>query len=69
MSSKRAIRRRECKGKERYPSQKAAQAAIGRMRRNTGSTDWMSAYHCGFCGGFHFGHSPKRVRLAQGAWA
>lgn len=69
MSSKRRIRRNECKGKVRYPSQLAAQAGIGRLRRNTGTTAWLSAYRCRWCGGFHFGHAPKRVLMARGAWA
>lgn len=69
MSSKRAIRRKSCKGKVRYTSQPAAQAAIGRLRRNTKSTGWFTAYACQFCGGFHFGHTPRRVRQAMGARA
>lgn len=67
MSSKRALRRRQCKGKVRYDSQMAAQAAIGRLRRNTGAMGWYSAYRCRWCGGFHFGHTPQRVRQAMSA--
>jgi len=69
MSSKRRIRRNECTGKQRFDTQKGAQAAIGRLRRNTGTTAWLSAYRCRWCSGFHFGHSPKGVRMARGAWA
>lgn len=67
MSSKRAIKRRACEGKVRYTSQKAAQAAIGRLRRNTGTTGWFSAYRCERCGNFHFGHAPRQVRQAMEA--
>lgn len=62
MSSKRAIRRRSCKSKQRFGSQLAASAAIGRLRRNTGDTSWMTTYRCQFCGGWHFGHTPSRIR-------
>lgn len=62
MSSKRAIRRKQCKGKTRYTTQMSAQAAIGRLRRNTGTRDWLTAYRCRWCSGFHFGHPPKGVR-------
>lgn len=65
MSSRRAIKRRACDGKVRYPSQRAAQAAIGRLRRNTGATGWFSAYKCDRCGMFHFGHAPRHVRQAM----
>lgn len=67
VSSKRAIKRRACEGKARYSSQRAAQAAIGRLRRNTGANGWFSAYRCGRCGMFHFGHAPKGVRMAMEA--
>lgn len=62
MSSKRAIRRKQCKGKVRYDTQVAAQRGIGRLRRDTGSVGFYTAYRCDFCGGFHFGHTPKRIR-------
>ena len=67
LSSKRAIKRRGCEGKVRYSSQRAAQAAIGRLRRNTGATGWFTAYRCPRCGMFHFGHAPKGVRMAMEA--
>lgn len=64
MASKRAIRRRPCKSKVRYPDQGAAQAGISRINRMKGYQGFMTAYHCGFCGGWHFGHPPARVRRA-----
>lgn len=66
MSSKRRIRRNECKGKQRFDSQKAAQGAIGRLRRNTGTTAWLTAYRCRWCPFYHFGHAPRAVRQAMG---
>lgn len=69
MSSKRALRRKQCKGKVRYPSQMSAQAGIGRLRRNTGTTSWLQAYRCRHCSGWHFGHPPQKVRQAMGAVA
>ena len=64
MSSKRRLRRNECKGKARYEGQMAAQAAIGRLRRRTGTREWLNAYRCRWCNGWHFGHPPRRVRQA-----
>jgi hypothetical protein len=69
MSSKRAMRRRMCGAKDRFPSEEAALAAIRRLRRATGTHDWLTPYRCRFCGGFHFGHPPRRVRQAQVARA
>lgn len=60
MSSKRRIRRRSCEGKHRYTSAKAARAAISGLHHRKGDQGYMQAYHCSFCGGFHFGHPPKR---------
>lgn len=67
MSSKRAIRRKQCKSKTRYDTQGQAQRALNGLRRNTGDSSVMTAYHCRWCGGFHFGHTPYRVRLSMGA--
>lgn len=53
MSSKRAIRRRACTGKKRHATlADAAQMAGGGMM----------AYRCQFCGGFHIGHPPLKMR-------
>jgi hypothetical protein len=67
MSSKRAIRRKACRGKVRYVTQAEAAAGAGRARRLHGAVGLLSAYHCQFCGGFHFGHPPRRVRQAMAA--
>lgn len=67
MSSKRAIRRKQCKGKQRFETQRAAQSAIGGLRTRTGSREPLTAYKCAWCGGYHFGHTPRRVLSAMGA--
>jgi hypothetical protein len=67
VSSKRALRRKASKGKARYATEAEARQAIVRLRRGTGTTAWLTAYRCAFCGGFHFGHPPAKVRIALGA--
>lgn len=63
MASKRHIRRKACKGKVRYTSSKAAMAAAFQARNRTHG-DWIISYGCRFCGGFHIGHPPAKVRKA-----
>lgn len=58
MSSKRAIRRKACKGKRRFETQDAAIRAAIALRRNRETYGHLSAYRCRWCGGFHFGHTP-----------
>lgn len=62
MSSKRAIRRRACKGKRRFDTYVAAFAAMRALVLKKGVTWPMNAYGCRFCGGFHFGHAPAAAR-------
>ena len=63
MASKRAERRRACDGKKRYATEAEAQPAVTSL--------WIqyqertSAYHCRFCGGYHVGHLPGKVRQAM----
>lgn len=63
MSSKRAIRRRACKGKVRHVDQVAAQTAIRALVRAKGDQGPLSPYRCRFCGGWHFGHTPGAARF------
>lgn len=65
MSSKRRIRRKQCEGKQRFDTQQQALNAMFRMKRHTGERGHLNAYGCKFCGGFHYGHTPKKVRLAM----
>lgn len=60
MSSKRALRRKQCKGKVRHQTEKFAEIAV----RNTRSTGNLSAYRCSFCGGWHIGHTPGKQGMA-----
>lgn len=57
MSSKRAIRRRQCKGKIRHETVEAAKAHIHNLNRAKGYQGMMNAYRCAFCGGWHIGHA------------
>lgn len=66
MASKRAERRRACARKVRYGTEPEARAAMHAVnaRRPSG---WMLTYRCRFCGGYHFGHPPARIRQAIAA--
>ncbi|WP_431511621.1 hypothetical protein [Variovorax sp. DAIF25] len=66
MSSKRAIRRKQCTGKQRYASELDARAAISTLHRNKGYQGLLTPYRCSFCNGFHFGHAPANVRRKMG---
>lgn len=54
MSSKRALRRKQCKGKVRHETREFALIAL----RHTRSYGNLSPYKCRFCGGWHIGHTP-----------
>jgi rubrerythrin len=58
MSSKRAIRRKACKGKARHADRHTAAAALFALNRNKGYQGPMNVYSCKFCGGWHIGHRP-----------
>lgn len=60
MSSKRAIRRRACQGKQRHPDWNAANAALRSLLCRKGDQGVMRVYGCRFCGGYHFGHTGAR---------
>lgn len=60
MSSKRALRRKQCKGKVRHETEAYALIAL----RNTRSIGNLSAYSCRFCGGWHIGHTPGKQGIA-----
>jgi hypothetical protein len=62
MSSKRALRRRSCKGKVRHQGQEQAFAALRSLARARGLDGAMNPYRCPFCGGWHIGHTPGRNR-------
>lgn len=67
MSSKRAIRRRQCGKKQRFATEQAAVQAIRSLIARKGPQGgWLTPYRCAFCGGFHFGHAPAQVRRHMG---
>ena len=62
MASKRHQRRKACEGKIRFTDHLAAErAASSHVRKYH---EWMRAYRCKFCSGFHVGHPPRHVRQA-----
>ena len=63
MSSKRAKRRRSCAGKVAYPSEAAASQAARVAQRRAHAA--IVHYRCRFCGAFHVGHPPGRVRQSM----
>lgn len=63
MSSKRAIRRKQCTGKVRHDTQEHALVAVRALvKKYAGNIGHLSPYRCGFCGGWHVGHTPGRQR-------
>ena len=67
MASRRAERRKACTGKQRFGTEQDARRAIWSLRSRKPDSGWLTAYKCRFCGGFHFGHPPRRVRQAISA--
>lgn len=59
MASKRRIRRKMCQGKKRHKDMHGALIAI-RLSGHKG----MMPYKCKFCGFFHVGHPPAKIRHA-----
>lgn len=59
MSSKRAIRRRSCTGKQRHGTAAEGHAHVHSLRR-TKDCARMDVYQCPFCNGFHVGHAKAR---------
>jgi hypothetical protein len=54
---------RGCAGKDRYPSETSADAALLMLKRgeichprNAGRWDTLQSYRCGECGEYHHGH-------------
>jgi hypothetical protein len=59
MASKRRIRRKMCVGKKRHRDLKGAQIHI-----KVCGYQGVMAYHCKFCGFYHVGHPPAKIRAA-----
>lgn len=61
MASKRRIRRKQCSNKRRYATRLEAEGTMKEViRKGKKHGGWLNVYSCRFCGGFHFGHAPKR---------
>ncbi len=67
MSSKRARRRRVCERKRRYSAVAQAYAAARAMW--THKQEVLTVYRCDYCGLWHIGHAPWRVRQSLAAQA
>lgn len=60
MSSKRAVRRRECGGKKQYATMAEAVKACYQYQMDFGG--WVRAYRCKFCHQFHIGHPNAKIK-------
>ncbi len=58
MSSKRALRRKQCERKTRFETKDEALASARHTRAVSGRGP-VAAYRCRFCGGWHVGHLNK----------
>jgi hypothetical protein len=54
MSSKRGVRRKACGDKRRFATEDDAVPAAKALG--------ISWYHCRWCGAWHIGHMPKRIK-------
>lgn len=62
MSSKRQVRRKQCAGKVKHPTEQAAIAAMVRT-----APTGLAVYRCAFCGAYHVGHMNRRQRQGRSA--
>ena len=62
MASRRAERRRACERKKRYERDEAVKVMVQLRRKGE---PHMNAYHCRYCGGWHVGHLPKKLRIIR----
>jgi hypothetical protein len=63
MTSKRAIRRKECDGKIRHVTSDDGKAAVKRMRIASKAEGRLDVYKCQFCNGYHVGHGKNQSRF------
>lgn len=57
MASKRRLRRNTCGNKVKFPTKKDALDRALLVKRKTGTTRYVDAYKCKFCGAYHWGNS------------
>jgi hypothetical protein len=60
MASKRAIRRKSCKGKIAYAERADAERTALHQNRQRGDYS-LVAYYCKFCSHWHVGHATHKV--------
>jgi hypothetical protein len=64
MASKRAVRRKKCKGHVKYEEWQA-KGALKSMRRDKPG-EHFTMFKCGWCHAWHIGHTPgKNMRVMQ----
>ena len=60
MSSKRALRRKACEGKDRYPDMATASRYAKEACKRAHS--WIVPYKCQFCDSYHIGHATPATK-------
>jgi len=65
MSSKRHIRKKSCDGKRRHDSRSEAIDHKMQMVKGGGSVGELWVYQCQFCGKWHVGHPPAKLKAKQ----
>lgn len=70
MSSKRRLRRRQCRNKRRYASESEALRTIAYLNRTERDRPGLHPYACQFCKGWHIGRAMKQFKNRTGlkAW-
>lgn len=63
MASKRHLRHKACDGKIRYEQRETAEQAAQSLAQY--KHQWINAYHCRFCKGWHIGHPNARARQSM----
>lgn len=56
-----------CEGKTRFYSQRLAEEVRVRVQQRDSRRTGTTTYRCDFCGGWHFGRTPKRVTTKEAA--
>lgn len=57
---------RQCRDKLSFPSKKHARAGIQHLLRSglpVSDPAWLTPYRCRVCAAWHYGHTPKRLRV------
>jgi hypothetical protein len=70
VSSKRRLRRRQCRNKRRFVNLEEAQRTIAYLSQMERNRPGLHAYACQFCRGWHIGRAMKQFKGRTGvkAW-